>query len=121
MQNILWKPATVIIGRLHSFLCRNNHLELTVINDCKGTTGIIGRTFHTLNGTGQDTAGFLGLKQIEQVVFRFVRFSFYGRPLINGYHRFRSGRSPPSTGLRRLLDAVAGILVIRIRFCVRLR
>ena len=117
MQNILRKPAPVICRRLYSFLCRNDHLELTVINDCKGTAGVIGRTLYT----GQDTTGFLGLKQIEQVVFRFICFSFYGRALINGNHRFRSGRSPPSAGLRRLFDAVAGILVIRIRFCVRLR
>ena len=36
-----------------------------MINDCKGTAGIIGRTLYTLDGTGQDAAGLLRLKQIE--------------------------------------------------------
>lgn len=41
MQHVLRKPAAIIRWRLHCFLCRNNDLELTVVNDCERTGGIV--------------------------------------------------------------------------------
>lgn len=62
MQHVLRKPAAIIRWRLHRFLCRNDDFELTVVNDCERTGGVVLGALHTLDGSGQNAAGFLGLQ-----------------------------------------------------------
>ena len=59
MKYLIRVSPAIIFGRIHCLSSRNDDFELTMIQDCKGMTGVIRRLFHTLDRPGQDTAASL--------------------------------------------------------------
>ena len=76
MKHLVRVTPTIIFGRLHCLGSRNDDFELTVIQDCKGMTGVIRRLFHTLDRPGQDTAASLRLDKVEQIILGLICLRF---------------------------------------------
>ena len=87
MKHLIRVSPAIIFGRIHCLSSRNDDLELTVIQDCKGMAWVIRRLFHTLDRPGQDTAASLRLDEVEQVVFGLICLCFDRRAIVNGQHR----------------------------------
>ena len=87
MKYLVRVTPAIIFGRLHCLGSRNDDLELTVIQDCKGMSWVIRRLFHTLDRPGQDTAASLRLDKVEQIVLSLIRLRFDRWAIVNGQHR----------------------------------
>ena len=100
MKYLIRISTTIVLRRFDCLSGRNDDLELTVIQDCKGMAWVIRRLFHTLDRPGQDTAASLRLDEVEQVVFGLICLCFDRRAIVNGQHRHaRFGVSAFTLGL----------------------
>ena len=82
VHDVRFGTTSEILRRFNCFFCRNNDLEVTMINDCQRTVWVIFGALNTLDCTCQNSFRFHRLDQIQQIVLGFVSICLDRKTLI---------------------------------------
>ena len=123
MEYITPRLPAIILRLLNSLQHRNDHFEVTMVDDRIGHLRVVCQPLHTLDCAGEYLLTFKGFHQIQQIAAQPVCICLHGTLGVNGDDPLAApARHPEFLGLPCIGFLLIGGLSVRsIGFWFRLR